>query len=380
MAVELKKLYESVESEYELKLLTISCFGKKIGWVHLVEREEFIPLLHGDELIFNSGMDFTSEEWLKNFIDMLVSVGASGLIISVWAGCTFSQEIIDYCNKIHFPLFSAALNTPYIDVMRKFSEMLLENEQRETNLIAALKNAIYYPEEENLYRNHFERNGFFRDMSYTVIILSCYTYDTEGGNKILKQIGEAVRYALRKSIVYEEKGRLIILAAGYLLSRLQEEFGKICGKDTNVYVGIGTTVGHIQDIHNSYENAYTAYLLTKTTIPKNLLCYEELGIFKLLADLKEPSIYPKFVEETLGALMEYDRKKKTKYMKILEAFFENDCNILQTSKALYCHKNTLNYKMNAIKEILDYDIMSNENRVRIMMSFYILKLGEYFKR
>lgn len=379
MAVELKRLYESVESEYELKLLTSSCFGKKIGWVHLVEREEFVPLLHGDELVFNSGMDFTSEDWLRHFIDLLVSVGASGLIISVWAGHAFSKEIAEYCNRIHFPLFSASTSTPYIDVMRKFSEMLLENEQRETNLIAALKNAIYYPDEESLYRNHFERNGFFRDMSYTVIILSCYTYDTENGNKILWQVGENIRYLLRKSIIYEEKGRLIILAAGYLLSRLQKEFGKICGKDSNIYAGIGTTVGQIQDIHNSYENAYTAYLLTKTTIPKNLLCYEELGIYKLLADVKEPGIYPEFVEETLGPLIEYDRKKNTKYMKILEAFFENDCCILQTSKALYCHKNTLNYKMNAIKEILDYDIMSNENRVRIMMSFYILNLGDYYK-
>ena len=187
MAVELKSLYESVGSEYDLKLLTSSCFGKEIGWVHLVEREEFIPLLHGDELVFNSGMDFKSEEWLRNFIDLLVSVGASGLIISIWAGRSFSPEIIEYCNKIHFPLFSASLNTPYIDVMRKFSEILLENEQRETNLIAALKNAIYFPEEERLYLNHFERNGFFRDMSYTVIMLSCYTYDTESGNERLKR-------------------------------------------------------------------------------------------------------------------------------------------------------------------------------------------------
>ncbi len=54
MAVELKSLYESVGSEYDLKLLTSSCFGKEIGWVHLVEREEFIPLLHGDELVFNA--------------------------------------------------------------------------------------------------------------------------------------------------------------------------------------------------------------------------------------------------------------------------------------------------------------------------------------
>lgn len=379
MAVELKSLYEDIVSEYEVRLLTTSCFGKRIGWLHMVEGEDFSPLLHGDELVFNSGLNYVSEEWLRSFIDSLIPMNAGGLIISMRENHTVSREIIEYCNKVQFPLFSASWNTPYIDIMRKFSEILLKNEQRETNLIAALKNAIYYPEEEERYLDHFERNGFFRDMSYTVTILSCYTYDTENGNETLNQIEKRLRYVIRKGIVYEENGRLIILAAGYLLSRLQSEFSKICEKDSNIYIGIGTTARQIQEIHNSYENAYTAYRLTKTTIPKNLLCYDELGIYKILANVKEPAICQTFVEETLGALIAYDRIKNTEYVKILESFFDNDCSVLRTSKALYCHKNTLNYKMNAIKEILGYDIMSNENRVRIMMAFYILKLGnEYY--
>ena len=205
MAVELKHLYADVQSEYDLKLLTTSCFGKKIGWVHMVEEKEFACLLHGDELVFNSGLNFTSEEWLREFIDSLISVYAGGLIISLHAGNTVSIETIEYCNRKHFPVFSSSWNTPYIDVMRKFSEILLKNEQRETNLITALKNAIYYPEEERLYLKHFEHNGFFRDMSYTVIILSCYTYDTESGNERLRQIENILRYVLRKSIIYEEK-------------------------------------------------------------------------------------------------------------------------------------------------------------------------------
>lgn len=288
----------------------------------MVEEKEFACLLHGDELVFNSGLNFTSEEWLREFIDSLISVYAGGLIISLHAGNTVSIETIEYCNRKHFPVFSSSWNTPYIDVMRKFSEILLKNEQRETNLITALKNAIYYPEEERLYLKHFEHNGFFRDMSYTVIILVRYTYDTESGNERLRQIENILRYVLRKSIIYEEKGRLIILAAGYLISRLRKEFGKICREDGNIYAGVGTTEKQIADIHNSYENAYTAYRLTKTTIPKNLLYYDELGIYKILADIKEPSIYPEFVKETLGALIEYDQMKHTEYMKILRAFLK----------------------------------------------------------
>lgn len=379
MAVELARLYEEIQPHYDVKLLTKDCFDRKISWIHMVEDEDFAPLLHGDELVFCSGLNYTSEEWLWSYLNALVRANAGGLILSVKENHVFSEKIVKYCNEIRFPLFSASWNTPYVDIMRKFSEILLKNEQRESNLAVALKNAIYYPDNEKVYLHHFERNGLFRDMTYIVIILSCYSYDTDTGNERLEQIEKSLHYAMDKGIVCDEKGRLIILAAGETLESVKKEFAKICRKDKNVYVGIGTVAKQIQDIHTSYENAYTAYRLTKTTIPKNLLCYDELGVYKLLADVKVPSVYPQFVEETLGKLIAYDRKKGTEYMGILEAFFEHDCNILRTSEALYCHKNTLNYKMNAIKEILGYDIMCNENRVKIMLAFYILRLGkDYF--
>ena len=376
VAVELKELYAKISPQYDVKLHTTGCFEKMIGWVHMVEDPEFAELLHGDELIFNSGLNYTSDEWLRRFGEALNKVHAGGLIVSLWGTRTISQEIIDYCNKIKFPLFSASWKTPYIDIMRMFSVILLKNEQRETNLIAALKNAIYYPENEELYLSHFERNGFFRDMSYTIVILSCHAYDTDNGNERLLRIEKSLHYILKNVIVYEEKGCLIILAAGYSLSKIRSDFQRLCQRDSNIYVGIGTTADQIRDIHKSYHNANTAYQLTKTAIPKNLLDYDELGIYKILADVKEVSIYPAFVKETLGALIDYDKQNHKEYMKILDEYFRNDCSVIETSKALYCHKNTLTYKIHKIRDILGYDIHSNENRTKIMIALYIMRLGE----
>ena len=152
-----------------------------------------------------------------------------------------------------------------------------------------------------------------------------------------------------------------------------------CKKDANIYAGAGMTVTSIEDIHKSYKMAKTAYQLTKTTIPRNFLTYEELGIYQLLTDYREKEIYPRFVEETLGKLIDYDKKNETDYMHILETYFENECSIICTSKALYCHKNTLSYKIGKIKEILGYDILLNENRMKIMVCFRILRLeSEYY--
>ena len=54
-------------------------------------------------------------------------------------------------------------------------------------------------------------------------------------------------------------------------------------------------------------------------------------------------------------------KNRTDYMDILETYFENDCSAVHTARALYCHKNTLAYKLDKIKKVLGYDILKNDS-------------------
>lgn len=374
MAVELEDLYAGIKPQYGIKLHTTGCFRKMIDWIHMVEEVGFVSLLHGDELVFNSGLHYTSEKWLLQFIQELDKVHAGGLIIALKDGHMFSQDTIDYCNRIRFPLFSATMTSPFIDIMRMFSAILLRNEQRDTNLIAALKNAVFYPENEEAYLPHLEQNGFFRNMSYLVVMISCHTYDTANGNEKLLQIHKSLNHALKSGIVYEEKGMLTILFAGYDQKRICEKLKAFCESDRNIYVGVGSQEEDARHIYKSYHNAYTAYQLTETAINKNFLVYGELGVYKILADVKEKDIYPDFVQETLGELIAYDQKNGTNYTRVLEVFFDSECSILAASKALFCHKNTLAYKMNKIKSLLGYDILSNENRTKIMIAFYIMKM------
>ena len=90
--------------------------------------------------------------------------------------------------------------------------------------------------------------------------------------------------------------------------------------------------------------------------------------------MRHPELGEGFIDEVLGRLIRYDGEHETDYLEILKAFFENDCSVLHTAEAIYCHKNTLNYKMNKVKEILGYDIMSNGNRARIMVALYFMKM------
>ena len=79
MAVALEELYAAISPQYRVRLHTESCFGKMIAWTHVVEDIEFISSLHGEELVFFSGLSCTSEEWLKRYITELDRRHVGGL-------------------------------------------------------------------------------------------------------------------------------------------------------------------------------------------------------------------------------------------------------------------------------------------------------------
>lgn len=373
MAVDLSILYKEIIPEHDVQLLTTSCFDKKIDWVHMVENVDFASLLCGDELVFNSTLNDESDRRRKDYIDKLIDVDAGGLIVALQDGHQFTEELIEYCNSLQFPLFQAGWDTSYLKIMRRFSEILLSNERNEMNFIAAVKNAIYYPQNQHLYLSAFERNGFFSDMSYIVMIIS------RENNIIIKQVKKDLHRMMKLSISYEENEHLVVLCANHTLKDVIELAAELCKKYPDVHIGLGTQEKQMSEIYRSYKNALTTYRLIEKLQNVTMLCYDELGVYQILSDAKEPTIlYPSFVKNTLGSLYEYDQKHRTDYMDILKLFFENDCSITQTANATYYHQNTLKYKVKAIKEILGYDIMSNENRVKIMLSLYLLQLGEDF--
>lgn len=370
MAVELKKLYDDIYNKSDVQLMTKSCFHKHIAWVHVVENREFISLLHGDELIFNSSLNYETDENRKEFIDELIAQDAGGLILTLQEHVKFPESLIAYCNEKEFPLFHTSWETSFLNIMRRFSVILLSNERNETNLLEALKNAIYYPTNEALYIKHFERNEFLLEMPYVITVIEATSdYDSTA-------LISYLQHHYEHCIVYEEATRIILLTVGLSPEYLARDFEAICSKFCFIRVGIGTLESTLSKLYISFEHAVDACQLTKSAIRRNPLCYDNIGIYQLLCSLKgAENIGRTFMQQTLGKLISYDLEHGSNYMQVLTDFFENECSIVQTANATFFHQNTLKYKIKQIREILGYDITSNENRTKIALSLAMIALS-----
>jgi purine catabolism regulator len=102
--------------------------------------------------------------------------------------------------------------------------------------------------------------------------------------------------------------------------------------------------------------------------------YGEMGLYRLLAGLRDREELGRFYRETLGPLIDYDREHNTELLPTLQAFFEHHGNASQTAKALFVHRNTLNYRLQRIGEITQWDLDDPEARLDAQVALRILQL------
>jgi len=103
--------------------------------------------------------------------------------------------------------------------------------------------------------------------------------------------------------------------------------------------------------------------------------YEDLGLYRLLSALRDRDELRRFHEEMLGSLMTYDAMHETDLVHSLEVFFAENTNISRTSRALFVHRNTLNYRVQRIQEITGLDLDDPESRLALQLALKIHHLS-----
>lgn len=133
--------------------------------------------------------------------------------------------------------------------------------------------------------------------------------------------------------------------------RLLSELGR------GVWVGVGGPCERLGDFPRSYREA-TLALRMRSADPRGgrTVFYEQLGTYRLLAEIGDLTAIDHFVDEWIGALIAYDSGHRTDLVSTLTSYLECRGNYDATSAALSVHRNTLKYRLRRIKEISGHDL------------------------
>lgn len=105
-----------------------------------------------------------------------------------------------------------------------------------------------------------------------------------------------------------------------------------------------------------------------------LVCFADLGLYKVLHVLRDSAELRTFHQQTLGPLAEYDRKTGQNLIETLEAYFESHGNLSQTAVKLHHHRNSLLYRIGRIQEISGLDLEDPESRLSLQVALKARRL------
>ncbi|MGI8424764.1 MAG: helix-turn-helix domain-containing protein [Chloroflexota bacterium] len=102
--------------------------------------------------------------------------------------------------------------------------------------------------------------------------------------------------------------------------------------------------------------------------------YADLGLYRVLHMLRDSPELRVFYEQTLGALVEYDRKAGQNLVETLEMYFACHGNLSQTAQRLHVHRNSLLYRVGRVQEICGIDLEDPEARLSVQVALKARRL------
>ena len=384
MAVLLSDLYENIKNQDVTLVAGERGMGNVVRWLHMVESNAISSFLDGQEIAFTTGVGLNRDETLLDLVKANNEHKASGMVINIGPFIKeVPKDVIDYCNKEGFPLFTVPWRVHMAEIMRSICYIITESDKYNLELSSAVKNAIFFSNQEELYVPQLERNNFLPTWTYCITVVEIM----ENGEKVseeklqryLKTMENYMIFSRKKTFVFELGGNIVLLFAGYaetMVKKTVTDMLKRCNfQKEQCYIGIGRATPNAQNIGKSYRQACQVLKLQKNTQnDKGVVAYQDLGIYTLLMDIENEDVINEYYAETIQKLVEYDKLNQTNYCEVLQCYLEHSGSVKETAEAMFVHRNTINYKINKIEEMLNCDLSELDTRLLYSIAFMLKRI------
>ncbi|OHX55829.1 helix-turn-helix domain-containing protein [Planococcus faecalis] len=92
----------------------------------------------------------------------------------------------------------------------------------------------------------------------------------------------------------------------------------------------------------------------------------------MLFELSYTSGVRSFVTTNLDVLSNYDLVKNTNYTEVLRLYIESNGSVMEVADKLYLHRNTINYRISRIEELMNCNLDEFNTRLNIALAFMLL--------
>ncbi len=385
MAIRFQELYEKTKDTFQLELLA----GKKgmdhvVGWVHLLEDEMIINRFAGQELAVTTGMKARGNDWLLSVVRDMKKADCSGIIVNTGMYLQkIPEHVIAWCEEQDFPLLVMPWEISCTIMTQQLCMQIMNRAQKELEFGSLFQSILRGGElTESLQaslRSRFDLNGPFQIFCMRVgfglddttpfhhaILRLENTFGLWRNRKklnvpyLITELEDCYLIIINNlpKAYHEEITHLILDQFSHFLQRNQ------------MSVGIGPVVDNIRSLNYTARGSQMAAKMAFQT-RKESVDFDEMGFFKVLFAAEDTSILKAYEQQLLGALDEYDRIHHSDYVGTLRSYIENDRSLMGVAETTFTHRNTVNYRIQNIKKLLNCELKTVQDLFPYQVAFYI---------
>lgn len=321
-------------------------------------RRKSIPIVLRDN-IYGYLTSWTYDSELNSYDLSVMEVAATVLSLLIMQSLSVREVEVKFASEFYEDLISEdaakrdrAIQThAYFDLRTTThfavirAQLQIEHESIEENINLAMRRLIHFlsPELDNL-RHSYQLDGIISTRANTLHIVLGFSDPN----------------------VYRR-----------VMEKLAAEIQRICQRHFPGFVldlGVGRLKDSWQKIRASHMEAkHSLAIYSRSRDPRQLF-YEDLGVYSLLFHEGQDLEIEEFTRRMLGPLESYDERMKGQFFETLEAYYKTGGNLMEMSRELYLHYNSVLYRLNRIQEITGLDLEDEDQKLNLAIALKIRKL------
>jgi len=146
-------------------------------------------------------------------------------------------------------------------------------------------------------------------------------------------------------------------------------------KDNGLYAGCSNQFSDLLEISRYHKQSRKALFFGRLMEPgKRMAAYQNYILHDFIYDASFHLKLKDICHEGVLKLHEYDQLNGTDYHQTLSVYLKMNKNVIAASEALFIHRNTVNYRLEKVKEIFDINLKESEETMHMFMTFKVMEV------
>ncbi|WP_424766934.1 PucR family transcriptional regulator [Paenibacillus sp. sgz302251] len=181
-----------------------------------------------------------------------------------------------------------------------------------------------------------------------------------------------VLITLRKPEEGKNADMLHMGIAGSALARFHQMF-----PDRSIQLCLGREAPSQSEVPASFREAKRAAEVGRVCgITDDMVHYKDLGVYLLLYRLQGTEELEEFKRTYLEPLLNYDQKHQGSLLNTLRMYFQCNGNAKETAERLFLHYNTVNYRLERIRNELGLRLDDPETKLQLQLAVKLYEIKE----